>query len=167
MSSGTFCLCSVFRKLQLLQSLLEGTGDFVLQSAHRLISAVTRSKLLSKNTTTRKTRGCNKKESFNTTWLWKKKKEGATLKWVIYHLQHFVKGVCAVLRVASTVACPTSFELWWKSSRERNGFDWLLCTTPVQLMAPSPFNTLDTVPPVSCVWRGIRILKRHIYRQGR
>lgn len=69
MSSGTFCLCGVFRKLQFLQSLLEGTGDFVLQSAHRLISAVMRSKLLSKNTTTttRKTRGCNKKIQFNMT----------------------------------------------------------------------------------------------------
>lgn len=70
MSSGTFCLCGVFRKLQFLQSLLEGTGDFVLQSAHRLISAVMRSKLLSKNTTTtrtRKTRGCNKMFQFNMT----------------------------------------------------------------------------------------------------
>lgn len=75
-----------------------------------------------------------------------------------------MKGVCAALLVASTVACPTSFELWWKFSWEKHErrASTTLRLPSVQLMAPSWFNTLDTVPTFSCVWHYIRILKRQI-----
>lgn len=75
-----------------------------------------------------------------------------------------MKGVCAALLVASTVACPTSFELWWKFSWEKHErrASTTLWLPSVQLMSPSWFNTLDTVPTFSCVWHYIRILKRQI-----